>query len=185
MGYSKGFIASIIIKGKPQREFKYGDKRTVKVPFGSEYILRLKNKSKDPAIVEVTIDGTDVLNGSDLVLEAGQTIDLERFVDDLDTGKKFKFISLEEGASSGEIDDPYREENGLIKVKFYKAFYSYFSAIYGTPFIDSYPPSFCGAVINTNGWLSTSNSPLIYSDGPSITTTSGSYVSDVSSKSVS
>jgi len=100
MGYSNGFVASIILKNKPLREFKYGGKRTVKVPFGSEYIIRLKNKSKEPALVDVSIDGTDVLNGAELVLKAGETMDLERFVDDNSKGKKFKYISLEEGASS-------------------------------------------------------------------------------------
>lgn len=121
MGYLNGYIASIIVKKQPLREFKYNERRTVKVPFGSEYILRLKNKSKDPALVEVAIDGTDVLNGSQLVLKAGETIDLERFVDDKSNGKKFKYISLEQGAATGEIDDPYREENGLIRVIFHKA----------------------------------------------------------------
>jgi len=121
MGYSNGFIATILLKNKPLREFKYRGKRTVKVPFGSEYIIRLKNKSKDPALVQVSLDGTDVLNGSELILEAGETLDLERFVDDSSKGKKFKFISLEEGAKTGEIDDPYRKENGLIQIKFFKA----------------------------------------------------------------
>ena len=123
MGFSNGYVASIILKNKPLREFQYNGKRTVKVPFGSEYVIRLKNKSKDPALVEVSIDGTDVLNGSQLVLKAGESIDLERFVDNNSKGKKFKYISLEEGASTGEIDDPYREENGLVRVKFHKAFY--------------------------------------------------------------
>jgi len=144
MGYSNGFIASVILKNKPLREFKYGGKRTVKVPFGSEYIIRLKNKSKDPALVEVSVDGTDVLNGSELVLAAGETMDLERFVDDNSKGKKFKYISLEEGAASGEIDDPYREENGLVRVKFHKAYHM--PTNYTLTTAHSYP--FCGAVIN-------------------------------------
>ena len=123
MGYQNGFIASIILKNKPLREFNYNGKRTVKVPFGSEYVIRLKNKSLDPALVTVSIDDTDILNGSELVLRSGETIDLERFVDESTTGKKFKFISLEEGASTGKIDDPYRKENGLIRINFYKADY--------------------------------------------------------------
>jgi len=151
MGYSNGFVASIISKNKPLREFKYGDKRTVKVPFGSEYIIRLKNKSKDPALVDVSVDGTDVLNGSQLVLKAGESIDLERFVDDNSKGKKFKYISLEEGASTGEIDDPYRDENGLIQVKFHKAYY--LPSILREPTITTTYPPFCGAVINHDYWI--------------------------------
>ena len=146
MGYSNGYIASIIFKNKPLREFKYNGKRTVKVPFGSEYVIRLKNKSKDPALVEVSIDGTDVLNGSELVLDAGKTIDLERFVENNESGKKFKYISLEEGASSGDIDDPYREENGLVQVNFYKAFQLPMTNYTHTTCPSYYP--FCGAVVN-------------------------------------
>jgi len=145
MGYSKGFVASIILKNKPLREFKYGDRRTVKVPYGSEYVIRLKNKTADPALVEVSIDGTDVLNGSDLVLKAGQTFDLERFVESNLKGKKLKYISLEEGASSGEIDDPFREDNGLVKVKFHKAYKLSKRSLNDLPF--------CGAVINHDYFL--------------------------------
>ena len=145
MGYSNGFVASIILKNSPLREFKYSGKRTVKVPFGAEYVIRLKNKSKDPALVEVSIDGTDVLNGSELVLKAGETVDLERFVENSSSGKKFKYISLEEGASTGEIDDPYRDENGLVKVKFHKAFHLPKTTLTTTTF--SSPP-FCGALVN-------------------------------------
>ncbi len=151
MGFSNGFIASIILKNNPLREFNYNGKRTVKVPFGSEYVIRLKNKSNDPALVDITIDGTDVLNGSQLVLKVGESIDLERFVDDNSKGKKFKFISLEEGASTGKIDDPYREENGLIQIKFHKAFYLP-KINYTLTTTSSFPP-YCGSVINYNSWI--------------------------------
>lgn len=146
MGYSNGFVASIILKNSPLREFKYSGKRTVKVPFGAEYVIRLKNKSKDPALVEVSIDGTDVLNGSELVLKAGQTVDLERFVENNSSGKKFKYISLEEGSSTGEIDDPYRDENGLVRVTFHKAFHIPKSTLTVSHTFPS--PSFCEAVVN-------------------------------------
>jgi len=149
MGYSNGYVASIILKGKPLREFKDNGKRTVKIPFGSEYVIRLKNKNREPSLVSVYIDGTDVLNGSQLVLESNSSLDLERFVENNDSGKKFKYISLEEGASSGEIDDPYRKENGLIQVKFYKAINLFQGSlsISKQDYDYNYQP-FCGAVFN-------------------------------------
>jgi len=130
MGFANGYVASIILKNKPLREFKYQGKRTVKVPFGSEYTIRIKNKSKEPALVDVSIDDTDVLNGSSLLLTAGETVNLERFVSESSKGKKFKFISLKEGAATGEIDDPYRDENGVVRVKFHKT--HHFPSLFNT-----------------------------------------------------
>jgi len=40
-------------------------------------------------------------------------------IDDLNSGNKFKFISLEEGTRTGEIQDPTSPDNGIIEVKFY------------------------------------------------------------------
>jgi len=167
MGYSNGFIASVILKNTPLREFNYRGKRTVKVPFGSEYIIRLKNKTRDPALVEVSIDGTDVLNGSQIVLKAGETMDLERFVDDNSKGKKFKYISLEAGAASGEIDDPFREENGLVRIKFHKALHIPKPTVTLTSPM-SYP--FCGAVINHDYYVK---------GGPSVLRNNVTYSSNI------
>lgn len=171
MGFSNGFIASIILKNNPLREFNYNGKRTVKVPFGSEYVIRLKNKSNGPALVDISIDGTDVLNGSQLVLKAGESIDLERFVDNNSKGKKFKFISLEEGASTGKIDDPYREENGLIQIKFHKALH--LPNLNYTLTTTSFP-TYCGSVINYNSWL---NEKPSFREGEPILSNSGTYTS--------
>jgi len=121
MAYQGGLVVSVIVSGKPVREYNADGTRTCKIPFNSEYSLRLKNKSKGRALASITIDGMEVLTGNKkLVLGRGQTVDVERFIDDLNSGNKFKFISLEEGAASGEIQDPTSEENGIIEVKFYK-----------------------------------------------------------------
>jgi len=121
MAYQGGFVVSVIVDGKPVREYNSDGTRTCKIPFNSEYSLRLKNKTKGRALASITIDGTEVLTGNKkLVLGKGETVDIERFIDDLNSGNKFKFISLEEGAASGEIQDPTLEENGFIEVKFYK-----------------------------------------------------------------
>jgi hypothetical protein len=120
MAYQKGVVASIIVDGKPVREFNFKDQRTCKIPFGTEYKIRLKNKTNSRVLISVDIDETDVLCFKRLILEKNCEMELERFVDDLGCGNKFKFISLEEGTKTGEIQDPTNKNNGLITIKAYK-----------------------------------------------------------------
>ncbi len=112
--YKDGFVISIMRDGRPLRE----SGRTVRMPFDSEYKIRLKNKHGKSCKARVTIDGTPVSQLGDFVISSWGTLDLERFVNDsLNKGKKFKFIS----AKSGEVQDPTNSDNGLIRVEFYLA----------------------------------------------------------------
>jgi len=120
MAYQAGVVVSIIVNGKPVREFNYNGQRTCRIPFGSEYKIRLKNKTGKRLSISIDIDGTDALCFKNLILYKDTEVELERFVDDLDRGKKFKFISLEEGERTGEIQDPTNKSNGLISIKAYK-----------------------------------------------------------------
>lgn len=121
MAYNNKFVVSVLINGKPIRELNVENKRTATVPFGSEYKIRLKNNNKKArALASVTIDGTDVLCGKSIILGPKEWVDLERFVDSKDSGSKFKFISLEQGEQTGEIQDPSSLDNGKIVVEFQK-----------------------------------------------------------------
>lgn len=112
--YKDGFVLSIMRDGRPLRE----SGRTVRMPFDSEYKIRLKNKLGKSCKARVTIDGTPVSQLGDFVISSWGTLDLERFVNDsLNKGKKFKFVS----AKSGEVQDPTNSDNGLIRVEFYLA----------------------------------------------------------------
>ena len=89
----------------------------VYIPFGMEYSLMIKNLNSVKALVRVWIDGTDVTDGTSLVVGANQSIDLERFIKNgnMDEGNKFKFIERTAGISAhrgNKIDD------GLIRVEF-------------------------------------------------------------------
>jgi hypothetical protein len=120
MAFQKDFVVSVILNGKPVREFNESGLRTCRIPFNSEYRLRIKSKTWKRALVSITIDGTDVLTGGkQIVLSPYQSVELERFVDDLTEGRKFKFISVEQGAATGEVQDPTSAENGLIRVQVY------------------------------------------------------------------
>ena len=112
--YKDGFVLSIMRDGRPLRE----SGRVVRIPFDSEYKIRLKNKNGKSCKARVTIDGTPVSQLGDFVISSWGTLDLERFVNDsLNKGKKFKFVS----AKSGEVQDPTNSDNGLIRVEFYLA----------------------------------------------------------------
>jgi hypothetical protein len=112
--YKDGFVVSIMRGGRPLRE----SGRTVRVPFGSEYKIRLKNKNDTNCRAVVTIDGTPVSQMGDFVISPGGTLDLERFVtESLDKGKKFKFVSVKDS----KVQDPTNSENGIIRVEFYRA----------------------------------------------------------------
>lgn len=110
--YNNKLVASIKANGKVLREFK----DTVYIPFGSEYSILLKNLSTVKALVNVYIDGDNVVPGG-LVLNAGQECDLQRAIrnGNLNEGNKFKFIER-----TGKIEDHrgIKLEDGLIRVEF-------------------------------------------------------------------
>ena len=118
--YSSNYVVSVIgPSGTPLREHNDLGLRTARLPFGSEYKLRLKNKSILRALVEVWIDGTCCTPES-LILPAGQTLDLERFLSNgsLSEGPRFKFVSTQQAARDGSLQDPDSPLNGQIRVVF-------------------------------------------------------------------
>lgn len=110
--YNQKLVASLKANGKVLREFK----DTVYVPFGSEYSLLIKNLNTVKAIVNITIDGDNVMEGG-LVIEPGQEIDLERSVknNNLKEGNKFKFI---ERTNAVEQHRGVKLEDGIVRIEF-------------------------------------------------------------------
>lgn len=112
MMYQSKLVASLKANGKILREFK----DTVYIPFGSEYSFLIKNLNTTRALVNVFIDGENVIEGG-LVLNAGQEVDLERYVKNgnLKEGNRFKFI---ERTSSVEQHRGTKLEDGLVRIEF-------------------------------------------------------------------
>jgi hypothetical protein len=111
--YNQKLVASIKANGKVLREFK----DTVYIPFASEYSILLKNLNTTRAVVNVYIDGENVVPGG-LVINPSQTVDLERWIKNgnLSEGNRFKFIER-----TGAIEDGPRGiklEDGLIRVEY-------------------------------------------------------------------
>lgn len=111
--YNQKLVASIKVKGKILREFK----DTVYIPFSSEYSILLKNLHTQRAVVNVYLDGENVVPGG-LVIDPGRSVDLERWIKNgnLSEGNKFKFIER-----TGAIEDGPRGiklEDGLVRIEY-------------------------------------------------------------------
>ena len=113
MMYQSKLVASLKTNGKILREIK----DTVLLPFGNEYSILLKNLNTTRAVVNIFIDGDNVVPGG-LVLEPGKECDLERSIknNNLTEGNKFKFIertaAVEDGPRGIKLED------GLIRIEF-------------------------------------------------------------------
>ena len=113
MMYSNKLVASLKANGKILREFK----DTVYIPFGSEYSFLLKNLHTQRALVNIYIDGDNIVEGG-LVIAAGQEVNLERYIKNgnLTEGNRFKFIertaAIEEGPRGVKLED------GLVRIEF-------------------------------------------------------------------
>lgn len=142
MMYNKKMVASVKCGGKVMRE--HGD--TVYIPYGSEYSLLLKNLSTQRALVNIEIDGKNVVKGG-LIVGNNQSIDLERFVidNDLNKGPRFRFIEKTENISNTRGD---RVDDGIIRVS-YKFEKPPVTTWYtqSSPF-RSYPSYYDGSVLN-------------------------------------
>lgn len=112
--YQNKLVACLKSNGKVLREFK----DTVYIPFGSEYSVLLKNLNNVRALVNVSIDGSDVAEGSAFVLGANQSLEISRFIrnGNLTQGNSFKFIertgAVERGRGGIQLDD------GIIRIEF-------------------------------------------------------------------
>ena len=111
--YNQKLVASIKVKGKVLREFK----DTVYIPFASEYSILIKNLNTVRALVNVYIDGENAVPGG-LVINPGQSVDLERWIKNgnLTEGNKFKFIERTSKIENGPRG--IKLEDGLIRVEY-------------------------------------------------------------------
>lgn len=112
-----GYVVAVINhNNQPVREFNENGVRVARVPFGTEYKLRLKNKTNRRCYAEIEIDGMKIdSQGRRLIMGAGQEIDVERFLDSLNKGNRFKFVS----PTDSGVQDPTSADNGKVRVTFY------------------------------------------------------------------
>lgn len=109
--YKDRFVVAVKVGGSILRE-KNG---VVYLPFGSEYSLLLKNLESRKSSIKISIDGQDVMNGHSILLAPNSSIDLERFVESMDRGNRFKFIQKTKEIVDHRGD---RVDDGIVRVEF-------------------------------------------------------------------
>lgn len=177
MAYDSQFVLCVLHNNAPVREIG----GTVHLPFNSDYKVRIKNKNSVRAKARVWIDGRQVSNLGDFILQPNETLDLERFLDQSMTGgNKFKFVPL----GDGRVNDPTDPENGIIKVEFYKEIPPYFPKPI-KPFIRSFEPETSGAkwhntpmTFTTGGGGASCSNSVNYVSSNNMTPICDSYVSE-------
>ncbi len=109
--YKDKFVVAVKVGGRILRE-KDG---VVYLPFGNEFSLLLKNLESRKSSVKVSVDGQDVLGGKSLLLSPNSSLELERFVESLDRGNKFKFIQKTKEIVEHRGD---KVDDGIVRVEF-------------------------------------------------------------------
>lgn len=108
--YKNNFVCAIKLNNNILKE--EGDK--VKLPFGSEYKVYLKNLNNRKALVNIYIDGETVLGENSIVMSPDSFLELKGFIEDKEVRNAFKFIKRIK-----EIED-YRGinvEDGLVRIE--------------------------------------------------------------------
>jgi hypothetical protein len=114
MMYQNQFVVAIKSANKVLRETK----DLVQLPFGSEFSVLVKNLNSRRAKFKLFIDGTDVLDGEEIVVNANSEVEMKRFIrnGNMNEGNAFKFIErtqkIEDGPRGIKVDD------GIVRVEF-------------------------------------------------------------------
>jgi len=111
MVYSNKFVVAVKHNGRVLRD----NNGVVRLPFGADYSLLLKNKNSVRALVDVEIDGQDVLDGHSLIIGPNEGTTLEGFMKGMNVRNKFRFIKKTKQISKYRGDRP---DDGLVRVEF-------------------------------------------------------------------
>lgn len=115
MVYQNNYVLCILHNGQVLREVN-GE---VYLPFDSEYVIRVKNKSSVRCGITIKVDGSYIHPPNvKLIVPACGTLDLERMMVDgnMESGPRLKFVSVDHP----EVADPTNCENGVVEVSVYK-----------------------------------------------------------------
>ena len=131
MMYAKNLACCIKVNGRVLRE----QNDVVRLPFGCEYSILLKNLNNVRVQFKLQIDGTDATSDTWIVIPANQSVEMERFIKNgnWDTGNKFKFI---ERSPEVEAHRGVGAEDGLVRIEFKR---EYVAPYVPPPFV---PPVF-------------------------------------------
>lgn len=111
MMYKNNFVAVIKCNGKILRE-RNGE---VYLPFGTEYSILLKNKDANRALVVIEVDGENVLDGHQLIVDGNDTKEIKGFMRDMNETNRFKFIHKTKEIQKHRGD---RLDDGLVRITY-------------------------------------------------------------------
>lgn len=111
--HSNKLVVAIKNKGRVLREFK----DQIRIPFGSEYSIYIKNLNSVRALVKIEIDGKDIGGGQRFVVQPNSECEIERSLanGNMNEGNRFKFIERTAGVEQAR---GIGAEDGLIRVEF-------------------------------------------------------------------
>ena len=115
MMYQNNLAVAIKHAGKILRE----NKDLVSLPYGSEFTVFVKNLNNRRVKFSLQIDGTDILGGEYIVIDANSETEIKRFLraGNMNEGNAFKFIertaAIEDGPRGIKIED------GIVRVEFW------------------------------------------------------------------
>ena len=111
MTYKNKFIGVVKQNGSVLRE----NDGYITIPFNSEYNLFLKNLDSRRSLVDITIDGVDVLGGTSIIIDGNSSTELEGFLDGNVVKNKFRFIQKTKEIMDNRGD---KVDDGLIRIEF-------------------------------------------------------------------
>lgn len=112
MVYSNKLVAVIKYNGKILRE---KDDNIVYLPFLAEYQIFIKNLNNVDAVINISIDGKDVLDNQSLVVKANSQFSLDGFLNKNKVSNKFRFIQ-----KTNKIQE-HRQDNiddGIVRIEY-------------------------------------------------------------------
>ena len=112
--FSNRFVLCILHDGQPQSELANG---VVKLPFGTNYGIRCRNKNDRRAVVQLFIDGEQV-SGAGYVVPANGHIDIYRHFNK-DAGFTFTTLDSPEAVDAGKNGPNEDKSKGVVEAKFF------------------------------------------------------------------
>lgn len=109
--YFQKFVAVVKCDGKILRE----NNGEVTIPFNSEYSIFLKNLNSQKSLVNISIDGKDVLDCNSLIVYPNSESELKGYMTGNTVRNKFKFIPKTKEISDYRGD---RIDDGIIRIEY-------------------------------------------------------------------
>lgn len=115
MMYQNKVVLAVKSNGKILREMK----DVIQLPYGSEFSILVKNLDSRRIKFRLHIDGQDVLDKTEIIVNANSETEIKRFIHNgnMNEGNAFRFIErtqvIEDGPRGIKVDD------GIIRVEFW------------------------------------------------------------------